>query len=85
MSVGEYAKSIYSYMLNALKAYTETTAILEWFYLYKVVSEYAKSILVYTENTLKASIHIYCKRISIYTKNIFSVNGEYAERHKTKN
>jgi hypothetical protein len=60
-----------------LKANTEITAILELFYLYKVVSEYGKSILAYTENTLKAF-----KRIWRVRQDCFAIYGEYAERHK---
>jgi hypothetical protein len=37
----------------SLKTHTEITAILQWFYLNKVVSKYAKSILAYMENKLK--------------------------------
>ncbi len=48
----ENAKTVLSLSENSQKyliifiecAYTEITALLEWFYLYKVVSEYAKSI-----------------------------------------
>jgi hypothetical protein len=57
----------------------ETTAILEWFYLYKVVSEYAKSILSCTENTLKAF-----KRNRRIRQEYLAAYGEYADRHKTK-
>jgi hypothetical protein len=57
----------------------ETTAILEWFYLYKVVSEYAKSILLCTGNTLKAF-----KRNRRIRREYLAAYGEYADRHKTK-
>jgi hypothetical protein len=62
-----------------LYAYTEITAILEWFYLYKVVSEYAESILTCTENTLKAF-----KRVRRIRQEYLAVYGDYADKHKTE-
>ncbi len=56
---------------------TRRTAILEWFYIYKVVSEYAKSILACMENTLKEY-----KRIWRTRQEYFAFFGEYADRHK---
>jgi hypothetical protein len=51
--------------------------ILEWLYIYKVVSEYAKSILACMENTLKEY-----KRIWKIRQEFFAVYEEYADRHK---
>ncbi len=62
-----------------LEAYTDITAILGWFYLYKVLSEYAKNILACTENTLKAF-----QRIRRIRQEYFAVYGKYADRHKTE-
>jgi hypothetical protein len=49
----------------------EITTILEWFYLYKVVSEYVKSILACKENTLRE--YTRSRRIR---QEYFTVNGE---------
>ncbi len=57
----------------------EIAVIFEWFYLYEVVSKYAKDILACTENTLKAY-----KRTRRKRQEHFIVNGEYADKHKTK-
>jgi hypothetical protein len=57
--------------------YTEITAILEWFYIQKVVSEYAKNILACMEITPKEY-----KRIWRIRQEYFAVYGEYANRHK---
>ncbi len=54
-------------------------AILQWFYLNKVVSKYAKSILACTENKLKEY-----KRNRRIRQEYFAVNWEYADRHKTE-
>jgi hypothetical protein len=56
----------------------EITAILQWFYLNKVMSKYAKSILAYTENKLKEY-----KRIWRIRQEYFAVYREYADRPKT--
>jgi hypothetical protein len=55
----------------------EITAILEGFYLHKVVSEYAKSILACTENTPKAYKRNRRTRQEYFYK-------EYANLHKFK-
>ncbi len=59
--VGEYAKSILSYLWNAPKVFKLTRRLrrLKCFYLHKVVSKDVKSILADMENTLKESKHIW--------------------------
>jgi hypothetical protein len=75
-AVGEYAKSIYSSSEIAPKVFKRTRwkrAILEWFYLHKVISENAKRILPCTENTLKG-----CKRFRRIRQEYF------ADGHKSE-
>ncbi len=62
---------------------TEITAILEWFYIYKVVSGYAKSILACMENTLKEYKRIWRIRQEYfaYTENTpIDIKGSLSRR-----
>jgi hypothetical protein len=78
--VREYLRRKYLIVFgNGAQRLQAYTAILEWFYSYKVVSEYAKTILTCTENTLKAF-----KSIRRIRQKYFAVCWEYADRHKTE-
>ncbi len=70
-------------------AYTEITAILGWFYIYKVVSEYTKSILACMENTLKEYKRIWRIRQEYFAVHIWTIrrlpkNWAYLGEFSTK-